>query len=458
MATIKKREGKTGVSYLIRVSSGYDVSGNQVVHSMTWRPEPGMKPKQIEKELQRQAVLFEEQCAGKGANGSIKFEAFARQWFQEYAEPNLRIRTVARLHQFEDRTYTALGHIRLDKLTSRHIQSFINNLGEDGISTRREGARAKELPHDIPQKELAKLAGVGCSTISSAYRGERVSLDTAGKIAAALGKDMKKLFTVEAVKENLSPKTIRNYHSFVSSVLGYAVRMGMIRDNPARNVILPPLEHGEKECYTLEEAQRFLDSLDKAPTKYQAFFVLAIYGGFRRGELLGLEWSDIDFKDHIVSIRRTSLYTKEKGIFTDTTKTARSQRTLKLPLAVFEVLKRHRAAQAEERLKLGDVWHDSDRLFVNWDGQPMHPNTPYHWLRGFCKETGQRFLGVHQFRHLNATLLITSGADARTVSAALGHSQTSTTLNIYTHTFQEAQARAGEAVAAVLEQSITKTG
>lgn len=458
MATIKKREGKTGVSYLIRVSGGYDVSGNQVVYSMTWKPEPGMKPKQIEKELQRQAVLFEEQCAGKGANGSIKFEAFARQWFQEYAEPNLRVRTVARLHQFEERTYTALGHIRMDKLTARHIQSFINNLGEDGISTRRAGARAKELPREITQKELAARAGVGPSTVSSAYRGERVSLETAEKLSAAPGQDMKKLFTVEAVRESLSPKTIRNYHSFVSSVLGYAVRMGMIRDNPARNVILPPLEHNEKECYTLEEAQRFLDSLEDAPTKYQAFFVLAIYGGFRRGELLGLEWQDIDFKDCVVSIRRTSLYTKEKGIFTDTTKTAKSQRTLKLPLAVFEVLKRHRAAQAEERLKLGDVWHNSDRLFVNWDGQPMHPNTPYHWLRRFCQETGQRFLGVHQFRHLNATLLITSGTDARTVSAALGHSQTSTTLNIYTHTFAEAQARAGEAVAAALERSIAKTG
>lgn len=224
MATIKKREGKTGVSYLIRVSGGYDVSGNQVVHSMTWKPEPGMKPKQIEKELQRQAVLFEEQCAG------------------------------------------------------------------------------------------------------------------------------------------------------------------------------------------------------------------------------------------IISIRRTSLYTKEKGVFTDTTKTARSQRTLKLPPGVFEVLKKHRAAQAEERLRLVDVWHDTDRLFVNWDGQPMHPNTPYHWLRRFCEETRQRFLGVHQFRHLNATLLISSGTDARTVSAALGHSQVSTTLNIYTHTFAEAQARAGEAVAAALERSISKTG
>ena len=111
MATIKKREGKTGTSYLIRASCGYDLSGRQVERSMTWKPAPGMTPKQIEKELNRQAVLFDEKCAAQGAgNGNIKFEAFAKQWIAEYAEPNLRPRTVARLHQLEGRTYTALGH------------------------------------------------------------------------------------------------------------------------------------------------------------------------------------------------------------------------------------------------------------------------------------------------------------------------------------------------------------
>lgn len=84
----------------------------------------------------------------------------------------------------------------------------------------------------------------------------------------------------------------------------------------------------------------------------------------------------------------------------------------------------------------------------------MHPNTPYHWLERFCKRNNFRFLGVHQFRHLNATLLITSGVDARTVSAALGHSQVSTTLNIYSHTFAETQARASEAVAAALQGKV----
>ena len=128
-----------------------------------------------------------------------------------------------------------------------------------------------------------------------------------------------------------------------------------------------------------------------------------------------------------------------------------SQRALKLPAVVFDVLRHHRAAQAKERMALGDQWHDTQRLVVNAFGEPMHPNTPYHWLKGFCQETGQRFLGVHQFRHLNASLLINSGADVRTVSASLGHSQVTTTLNIYAHTFAEAQARAGEAVAAALD-------
>lgn len=98
MATIKKREGKTGTSYLIRSSCGYDTSGRQVMRSMTWKPKPGMTEKQIEKELNRQAVLFDEKCSAQGVgNGNIKFQAFAEQWFKEYAEPNLRPRTVARL-------------------------------------------------------------------------------------------------------------------------------------------------------------------------------------------------------------------------------------------------------------------------------------------------------------------------------------------------------------------------
>ena len=452
MPTITKR----GDTYRIRAYCGYDAKGKQVCRSTTWKPAPGMTPKQIEKELQRQAVLFEEKCSGQGWGGAVKFETFCDQWFEEYAQKTLRLRTVARLHQLEARTYAALGHIRLDKLTPRHIQTFINDLGKEGVSEREGHAKAKVdllallSEQNLNQKQLAEKAGVSRSTISSACRGDSVTVSTAKKISKAFGKEAAALFSTTAPKTVLSPKTIRNYHNFVSSVLSYAVRMGMIQHNPAQNVTLPPMERKEKECYTLEEAQAFLESLEKAPTKYRAFFVLAIYGGFRRGEILGLEWPDLDFETCVVRIRRTSQYVKGPGVFTDTTKTTQSQRSLKLPAAVFDVLRQHRAEQAQERLMLGDQWHDTKRLFVGAFGEPMNPNTPYHWLERFCKETGQRFLGVHHFRHLNATLLINSGTDVRTVSASLGHSQVTTTLNIYAHTFAEAQARAGEAVAEAL--------
>lgn len=452
MPTITKR----GDTYRIRAYCGYDAKGKQVCRSTTWKPAPGMTPKQIEKELQRQAVLFEEKCSGQGWGGAVKFETFCKQWFEEYAKTTLRLRTVARLQQLEARTYAALGHIRLDKLTPRHIQTFINDLGKEGVSEREGHAKAKVdllallSEQNMNQKQFAEKSGVGRSTVSSACRGESVTVSTAKKIAKALGKDVAAVFSTTAPKTVLAPKTIRNYHNFVSSVLSYAVRMGMIQHNPALNVTLPPMERKEKECYTLEEAQAFLESLEKAPTKYRAFFVLAIYGGFRRGEILGLEWPDLDFENCVVRIRRTSQYLKGPGVFTDTTKTTQSQRSLKLPAAVFDVLRQHRAEQAQERLLLGDQWHDSKRLFVSTFGEPMNPNTPYHWLERFCKETGQRFLGVHHFRHLNATLLINSGTDVRTVSASLGHSQVTTTLNIYAHTFAEAQARAGEAVAEAL--------
>ncbi len=452
MATITKR----GDTYRIRAYCGYDAHGKQVTRSMTWKPAPGMTPNQIKKEVQRQAVLFEEKCSGQGWGGSVKFETFCKQWFDEYAVPTLRPRTIARLHQMEERTYAALGHLRLDKVTPRHIQTFINDLGKDGVSQHVGRARSKTdllallTERGMDQKQLAEKAAVGRSTLSSVCRGESCTMQTAKKISKALGRDCAALFDTISPKTTLSEKTIRHYHGFVSGVLSYAMRMGMIQHNPAQNVTLPHAERTEKDCYSLDEAQAFLDSLERAPTKYRAFFVLAIYGGFRRGELLGMEWADLDFEHRVVRVRRTSQYLSGRGVFADDTKTVQSKRALKLPAAVFDVLRRHRAEQAQERLLLGDQWQDSDRLFVNAFGAPMHPNTPYNWLKDFCKETGQRFLGVHAFRHLNASLLINSGVDVRTVSASLGHSQVTTTLNIYAHTFAEAQARAGEAVAEAL--------
>ena len=388
MATIEKR----GNAYRITVSAGYDACGNQIRKKMTWKPEPDMTKKQIEKELERQKVLFEESVKnGKLSNRNVKFEVLAKEWIhQAEIEGNLKQLSLDRLKSCQARTYAAIGHLYVDKITTRQIQSFINNLAEDGINQQTGGG--------------------------------------------------------------LSTKSQKHYLNFMSNVFRYAIKCGIITDNPCRNVNTIKFETAERVIYSVEEAQRFIDALNKhAPKKYRMFFLLAICCGFRRGEILGFEWKDINFETGVISVNRTSLYSTEKGVFTDTPKTRNSLRSLKLPDVLLQELKAYRIEQTQERLKTGDKWHDSDRLFTKWNGEPMMPNTVGHWLSKFCKKHSLPVVNVHSMRHFFATNEILSGEDIKTVSSILGHSQTSTTLNIYAHTFRETQARAMETITTILD-------
>ena len=189
-----------------------------------------------------------------------------------------------------------------------------------------------------------------------------------------------------------------------------------------------------------------LSKLVDEPTKYRAFFYLIAYSGLRRSEMLGLEWKDVDFEHNVISVRRTSNYTAERGTYTDTTKTKRSQRSLKISPFIMNTLKQLRSEQDEQALKYGNEWVESDRLFVKWNGEPMNNQTPYGWLKEFCEKNELPFYGIHSFRHFAASALILAGLDVTTVSGALGHSNSTTTLNIYSHQFQNAQARVSEAM------------
>ena len=380
---------KRGNSYRIKSSCGYNSEGKQEFQRMTWTPDPNMTPKQIEKELNRQCVLFDEACKKGFVTSPIKFKDFAEQWFEEYAKPNLRNTSYERMKQLTVRVYPAIGHLRLDKITSRHIQQFINDLALNG----------KSLKNGRP----------------------------------------------------LSRKTAVHHLSFISDVFTYAVKMEMLTDNHCKRVTVPKSEKKEKEIYTLEEVEKLFQLLETAPLKYCTFFTLAIYSGFRRGEMLGLEWKDIDWEHNVISVRRTSNYTASKGIYTDTTKTKKSQRSLKFPQSVMNLLREYKAEQDEERIKLGTKWQDYDRLFVKWDGRPMNNNTPYFWLKEFCEENNFRFCDIHSLRHFYASALINEGVDAATVSGALGHSTITTTTSIYCPVFNQAQARAGDAIASVLD-------
>ena len=213
---------------------------------------------------------------------------------------------------------------------------------------------------------------------------------------------------------------------------------------------MPKQEQEEKQIYTIEQVKILYENLKSEPMKYQVYLLLSIYSGYRRSEMLGLEWKDIDFEHDLIHVRRTSQYTAEKGIYTDTTKTRKSKRVSKMPASIMNLLRQFKAEQDEEARRLGTKWEDHDRLFTKWNGAPMNPQTPFEWLKGYCERIGIPFRNIHSLRHLHASLLIFEGVDVVAVSEDMGHSVVGTTLNLYSHMFQEAKARNCDAISNAL--------
>jgi integrase len=310
----------------------------------------------------------------------MKFETLVKEWFSQHAELTLKKQTLVSYEWLSKRVIEELGHMRIDKITTAHIQKFVKKLTQTDLENNRQG--------------------------------------------------------------KLSPKTVRNYLNFVSTVFEYAMRMKYVGENPCRNVTNPKNEQKEKEIYTIEEVKEILRLLPYEPEnelKYVVFILLSINSGLRRGEILGLEWSAIDFENNTLTVRQTSYYAKQYGIYTDTPKSKTSYRTLKLPVEVMEQLRIFKQKQAEYGESIGSLWTDTDRLFTSLSGTPMHPDAPRKFLVRFCQKHGIRFITLHNLRHLYATVLLNKNIDIKTVSASLGHSNATTTLNIYSHTMQSAQ-------------------
>lgn len=391
--TITKRVSKKGdISYRIKVSLGYSTDGKQIISSMTYKPTPNMSPKQAEKEAYKQGIIFEEKCKANELSGKkIKFQDLAEEYLKLLEQTNkLKPSSLIRLKGLQARTYEALGHIYVDKLTRRQIQSFILTLSEDGVNQR---------------------TGKG-----------------------------------------LSQKTQKHYITFISDVMHYAFECGLVSESPCKHISTVKTKIEEQSVYSLEETKKILSIINrKADIVYKVFFSLLSYCGMRRAEVLGLEYGDINFRTGELKIVRTSNYQNaETGIYTSTPKTKNGYRELVLQPETLDLIKQLKHSQIRQAQKCGEYWNKSDRLFVAWDGKPMHPNTPYTWLKRFCEAEEIPFKGLKAFRHFFATQAITNGVDVKTVSSMLGHAQTSTTLNIYAHAVKKADINGFNTVAKLI--------
>lgn len=454
MASITRRGG----SYSIRCSAGYDITGKQIIRSMTWHVPDGMGEKKAEREARHQAALFEEKVRrGETPDGVIKFKDFAEQWFTDYADIQLRKRTVRSYRDCMVRINQEIGHIRIDRLKPQHLIRFYDKLSQPITDQKYKCIiNFKDLlkKEKLTQAECAKKCTVSAYVIRCIINdGKAINAENARKISKALKISQKELFEETITKKTLSDKTRRNYHALISSILSWAVKWQVIPSSPAERVS-PPKVSGKEAAYLDDRsALDLLKALEGEPVKERTAIELLLYTGMRRGELLGLKWDDIDFKKKIISIRRSTLYLPGQGVFSDETKTKSSTRTLKVSDTVLTPLREYKAWQGAERLSMGSAWHDEGWVFTTYDGHAMRPDHLTRWFKQFIKQKGLPEVHLHSLRHTNATLLIASGTNLQTVAGRLGHANASTTTKIYSHAVQSAEAAAVEALDCLLDKT-----
>ena len=425
MASIRKR----GDSYTITVSCGYDSKGKKITETSTFTPDPKWSEDRARKAAEKFAVRFEDKikAGGSSAGDKITFEKFSNVFFadMEASQALAKSTMVDYRQRIDSRIIPALGQVKLAQITNHTVKEFLNEL-------RKDNCRLDKKDGSLAESSITKYRATISSVLSYAVDEGYLPINP----------------LVYAGKQRGRGKVKREYKT-KQLTIAQAKQFLWILDHP---VTIRRKEHtvmrNGKRVKIREYKQ--LWSLD---LKWQLFFYIAIFTGARRGEIVSLLWSDIDFSNNTIHFSKSTAIVKREVIHKDT-KTHASRRCI-VPDIVIDTAKKLMNQQKEICLQLGDYWKGSrgkqfqnNFVFIRDDGSQMHVDSPRTEFKrviriyntNIAKDESEMIpdnLTLHDLRHTTASILINKKLDPRSVSGVLGHANTSTTLNIYAYFFQQ---------------------
>lgn len=396
MASIQKR-GEN--SYLLVVEAGYDANGKRIKRTKTIRVEDKLTPKKLNEYLEMELAKFKMEVeAGEYiAPEKMTFAAFVEEWREKHARRELSPKTLENYNiQIKKRLIPTFGHMRLDQIKPLHVVTFLESL-------QREGERAD------------------------------------GKEGA------------------LSSGMVEYIHRVLKNIFNRAVEWKIIKTSPMAAIKKPKVEQGEMSVYDEEEVHRLFQALEEANPMWRVMISLALTTGLRKGELLGLEWKNIDLNTGTIDVRQSLTYVKGTGFIVKEPKTKNSIRKVAVPPSLIPDLEAFKKQSAIERDRCGELWEGGERffLFSSWNGKPLHPSSVKTWWRRFTNRHGLRYIRFHDLRHTSATLLINKGVHAKIISERLGHANILTTMNIYGHALRSADQEAAKHFDSLFNQPST---
>jgi len=387
MASIVSRSNGT---YLVRVSCGVDSNGKQIARSKTFKPsKPNLPYTKLNRELEAFVAAFEQEIENEGPMRNVRpdkitFADFCVQYL-EVKKNTLSPQTYNFYSKVIDEELMPMfARLKMKDLRTYHIQQFVQYLAT----------------------EKKRLDG------------------REGGIAAS---------------------TVKRYTTVLRSIVTMAYKLEYIEDDigRSRRIEFPKEETKEVEAFTLEEVDDILKALESEPWHIRAVIEVALFTGCRRGEIVGLKWSDIDFENQRISVKR-SIYKLSDGKAREKEpKSKCSIRTISIPERLCKTLTEYRLQQNRHIAYLGDAWRNLDYVFTEEDGYVMNPQTPTKQFDHFLKRHGIRHLKFHGLRHTSATMLLANGCDIKTVSSRLGHADITTT-NIYVHALESTDRMAAQ--------------
>lgn len=230
----------------------------------------------------------------------------------------------------------------------------------------------------------------------------------------------------------ISPRTVHYTGTILSKAFKYAVEVeGILAFNPVTRVKKPRSKSKRNDPFSPSEMREFLKAL--ADHRLFALFRLGAYTGARRGELVALTWKDIDFENMKLTISKNRVRFDGGDVLQDSTKGGEGKRVITLDPETVEILRAHRKAQLEERLKVGHFWNESGYVFVTEFGNPIYTSTPTALFQKYRLKAGLREQKFHDLRHFHATQLLRAGIPLHVVAQRLGHRDAMVTATIYAH-------------------------
>lgn len=248
----------------------------------------------------------------------------------------------------------------------------------------------------------------------------------------------------------LSAQTILHIHRLLHRIFQTAIAWQIIPKNPVDGATPPKVPKSEMNILNEEQAKKMFELAARENLQYYCTLLIAIFGGLRRSEIMGVRWRDVDFDNHTIAVNQVSQYVPGQGIIFKEPKTKGSRRTVSLTPAVFEALQKLKESQEARKEKLQNKWKDTGLVFVTHDGGPMHPDSITSWFPAFMEDNDLPKIRFHDLRHTSATLMIMKNVPMKLVSTRLGHSSIGITVDTYTHAVTEAEKQAARALDHIL--------